>query len=55
MIRAVLTLIIFGEIYFLLVSENEFAYVIHCNGKTSFMAFFNVLTHLLPGEWTSVK
>ena len=39
MIRAVATLIIFGQMHFLLISENEFTHEIKCNGMTSFMKF----------------
>ena len=34
--------IIFGEMQFLLISENEFTYEIKCNGMTSFMDFMTV-------------
>ena len=33
------TLIIFGKMHFLLISENEFTHEIKCNGMTSFMDF----------------
>ena len=31
-----------GKIHYLLISENEFAHEIKCNGMTSFMEFMTV-------------
>ena len=39
MIGAVTAPIIFGQMHFLLISENEFFHEIKCNGMTSFMEF----------------
>ena len=49
MIRAVAALIIFGQMHFLLISENEFTHEIKCNGMTSFMKF--MISHSVKYEW----